>query len=76
LATAAGASGFENDGHDGLTMGQERRRVSEGTGRNRRARTAEIYEAFANESMPCDEPWPKKGRLALFKQLMDECSAP
>jgi hypothetical protein len=22
---------------------------------------AEIYEAFANESMPCDEPWPKKG---------------
>jgi hypothetical protein len=26
-----------------------------------RARAAEIYEAFANESMPCDEPWPKKG---------------
>ena len=25
------------------------------------ARAAEIYEAFANESMPCDEPWPKKG---------------
>ena len=24
-------------------------------------RAAEIYEAFANESMPCDEPWPKKG---------------
>ncbi len=40
-----------------------------------RARAAEIYEAFANESMPCDEPWPK-GRLALFKRLMDECSAP
>ena len=26
-----------------------------------RARAAEIYEAFANESMPCDEPWHKKG---------------
>ena len=22
---------------------------------------SEIYEAFANESMACDEPWPKKG---------------
>jgi hypothetical protein len=41
-----------------------------------RARAAEIYEAFANEGMPCDEPWPKKGRLARFKRLMDECSAP
>ena len=26
-----------------------------------RARAAEIYEALANESMPCDEPRPKKG---------------
>jgi len=39
-----------------------------------RACAIEIYEAFTNESMPCDEPWPK-GRLALFKRLMDGRSA-
>ena len=40
-----------------------------------KARVAEIYEALANGSMPCDEPWPKE-RLALFKQWMDEGVAP
>ena len=40
-----------------------------------KARAAEIYEALANGSMPCDEPWPKE-RLALFKQWMDEGVAP
>ena len=34
-------------------------------------RVAEIYEALANGSMPCDEAWPKD-RLELFKQWMDE----
>ena len=36
-----------------------------------KARAAEIYEALANGSMPCDDPWPKE-RVALFKQWMDE----
>jgi len=40
-----------------------------------KARAAEIYEALANGSMPCDEPWPEE-RLALFKQWMDEGVAP
>jgi len=40
-----------------------------------KARVAEIYEALANGSMPCDEPWPEE-RLALFKQWMDEGVAP
>jgi hypothetical protein len=40
-----------------------------------KARAAEIYEALANGSMPCDEPWPKE-RLALFKQWMDERVVP
>ena len=40
-----------------------------------KAKVAEIYEALANGSMPCDEPWPKE-RLALFKQWMDEGVAP
>jgi hypothetical protein len=40
-----------------------------------RARAAEIYEAFANESMPCDEPWPKKGAGAL-QAIDDACSTP
>ena len=36
-----------------------------------KARAAEIYEALANGSMPCDEAWPNE-RLELFKQWMDE----
>jgi len=40
-----------------------------------KARAAEIYEALANGSMPCDEPWPKE-RLTLFKQWMDQGAAP
>ena len=40
-----------------------------------KARATEIYEALANGTMPCDEPWPKE-RLALFKQWMDEGVAP
>jgi hypothetical protein len=40
-----------------------------------KARAAEIYEALANGSMPCDEAWPKE-RLELFKQWMDEGFVP
>jgi hypothetical protein len=40
-----------------------------------KARAAEIYEALANGSMPCDEAWPKE-RLELFKHWMDEGFAP
>jgi hypothetical protein len=40
-----------------------------------KARAAEIYEALANGSMPCDEAWPRE-RLELFKQWMDEGSPP
>ena len=36
-----------------------------------KAQAAEIYEALANGSMPCDEAWPGD-RLDLFKQWMDE----
>jgi hypothetical protein len=36
-----------------------------------KARAAEIYEALANGSMPCDEAWPKE-QLELFKRWMDE----
>ena len=38
-------------------------------------RAAEIYEALAKGSMPCDEAWPKE-RVELFKQWMDEGFAP
>jgi hypothetical protein len=41
-----------------------------------KARAVEIYEAFANESIPCDEPCGPKGVWRSFKRLMDECSAP
>ncbi len=34
-----------------------------------------IYERLLDESMPCDEPWPKD-RIALFKRWMDEGMAP
>ncbi len=34
-----------------------------------------IYERLRDESMPCDEPWPKD-RIALFKRWMDEGMAP
>jgi len=33
-----------------------------------KARAAEIYEALANGSMPCDEAWPKE-QLELFKTV-------
>ena len=39
------------------------------------ARAAEIYEALANGSMPCDEAWTKE-RLEVFKQWMDESMNP
>ena len=34
-----------------------------------------IYERLLDESMPCDEPWPKE-QIAMFKQWMDEGMAP
>jgi hypothetical protein len=34
-----------------------------------------IYDQVAAGSMPCDGAWPKD-RVALFKQWMDEGSAP
>jgi hypothetical protein len=40
-----------------------------------KARAGEIYEALANGSMPCDEPWPPE-HVALFKLCMDEGPAP
>jgi hypothetical protein len=40
-----------------------------------KARAGEIYEALANGSMPCDEPWPPE-HVALFKLWMDEGPAP
>ncbi len=40
-----------------------------------KARAAEIYEALANGSMPCDDAWPKE-RVELFKQWIDEGFAP
>lgn len=40
-----------------------------------KAKAPEIYARLEDGSMPCDEPWPKE-RLELFKQWMDEGSAP
>ena len=34
-----------------------------------------IYQRLQDQSMPCDEPWPPE-RLALFRQWIDEGSAP
>jgi hypothetical protein len=39
------------------------------------ARAEDIYERLEDESMPCDEPWPKE-RIARFKQWMEEGMAP
>jgi hypothetical protein len=40
-----------------------------------KAKAPEIYARLEDGSMPCDEPWPKES-LELFKQWMDEGSAP
>jgi hypothetical protein len=41
-----------------------------------RASAAEIYEAFRKRKHALRRTLAQKGRLALFKRLMDECSAP
>lgn len=40
-----------------------------------KAQAEEIYSRILDESMPCDEPWPKD-QIAKFKQWMDEGMAP
>ena len=40
-----------------------------------KAKALEIYARLEDGSMPCDEAWPEE-RLELFKQWMDEGSAP
>ncbi len=40
-----------------------------------KAQAEEIHSRLLDESMPCDEPWPKD-RIALFKQWMEEGMAP
>jgi hypothetical protein len=34
-----------------------------------------IYSRLADESMPCDEPWPAD-RIAVFRQWVDEGCPP
>ena len=40
-----------------------------------KAQAANIYDRLADGSMPCDGAWPKE-QVALFKQWMDEGTAP
>ena len=40
-----------------------------------KAQAQNIYARVLDQSMPCDEPWPKE-RIALFKQWMEEGTAP
>jgi hypothetical protein len=40
-----------------------------------KSQASEIYERLEDETMPCDEPWPKE-RLDLFKRWMEEGLAP
>jgi len=38
---------------------------------NVRTDAQNIYERLADESMPCDEPWPQE-QIIRFKQWIDE----
>lgn len=40
-----------------------------------KAQAPKIYSTLVDGSMPCDGPWPKH-QVALFKQWMDEGTAP
>lgn len=40
-----------------------------------KAQAQNIYARVLDQSMPCDEPWPKD-RIALFQQWMEEGMAP
>jgi hypothetical protein len=40
-----------------------------------KAQAQAIYDRLEDESMPCDDPWPKE-QIAKFKQWMAEGMAP
>jgi hypothetical protein len=40
-----------------------------------KAQAEAIYSRLEDESMPCDEPWPKE-QIARFRQWIDDGMAP